>query len=669
MKNRFFQHRLATIISVGLLTITFSPSFISSTPASAVSGSDWQVGKIIDDALFYDNSSMSTSQIQSFLNSKVPRCDTWGAQPASDQGYPSLTRAEYAQKAGWPAPPYICTRDYYQVPRSDKVIDNYNKTATRPSGSISAAQIIKRAADNYNVSPKVLLVLLQKESAGPLPIDTWPLQKQYRNAMGYACPDTAPCDPAYAGFYNQMMNAAKRIQAYKLYPNQYRHKPFAWNSVYYHPDLNRCGSSSVYIATRATAGLYNYTPYQPNKAALDNMYGTGDSCSAYGNRNFWRIYSDWFGPTYNRFTKLDQPRWMVTNKDTQKRDMTTFSPIDSTISEGRQIFFPEKLTTTDQTYLRTKNDTNIGANKAIPRSDVSEIAAVPFSAPRYLELNSARYKINPLTGYIYRNKQYPAGTVARFVEKISVNGETFYKTETDASLDANTYFRETATQELTYDPFVKPRYMRTTATANKIDPATGDVAATIAAGTDLEFSSKVYADNQWFYRTKQDTVADVTLAIPASSIKNIPFTTFSSPAKWLQLSRSTQKIDPLTGSLGPKISIETYPQIQIANIITVNNVSYYQTNTDAKRRTTLAIPTSSMAEIPFVPLDAPRKLTLNKDSTKTYPKTGAAASPVYRRGMTTTYSTKIYVNGTWYLRSTYDTTNKYEKGIPYSLLR
>jgi hypothetical protein len=51
----------------------------------------------------------------------------------------------------------------------------------------------------------------------------------------------------------------------------------------------------VFIENQATAGLYNYTPYTPNDAALNNMYGTGDACSSYGNRNFWRIYTDWFG--------------------------------------------------------------------------------------------------------------------------------------------------------------------------------------------------------------------------------------------------------------------------------------------------------------------------------------------------------------------------------------
>ena len=55
-----------------------------------------------------------------------------------------------------------------------------------------------------------------------------------------------------------------------------------------------CGSSPVYLQGRATAALYNYTPYQPNRAALA---GTNDGCGAYGNLNFWRLYTDWFGST------------------------------------------------------------------------------------------------------------------------------------------------------------------------------------------------------------------------------------------------------------------------------------------------------------------------------------------------------------------------------------
>ena len=55
----------------------------------------------------------------------------------------------------------------------------------------------------------------------------------------------------------------------------------------------------MFIQNQATAGLYNYTPYQPNAAALAAGYG-GDACSAYGNRNFWNDFTDWFGPTTQR---------------------------------------------------------------------------------------------------------------------------------------------------------------------------------------------------------------------------------------------------------------------------------------------------------------------------------------------------------------------------------
>ncbi len=60
----------------------------------------------------------------------------------------------------------------------------------------------------------------------------------------------------------------------------------------------------MYIENQATAGLYIYTPYVPNQAALNNLYGTGDGCSAYGNRNFWRTFTDWFGSTRQQNRKI-----------------------------------------------------------------------------------------------------------------------------------------------------------------------------------------------------------------------------------------------------------------------------------------------------------------------------------------------------------------------------
>lgn len=281
---------IAPIFMISSFILLEKTNFIKTDIASATTNAyDWRAGRIIDDNVFYDSSDMNTSQIQTFLNSKNPVCDTWGTQTSELGGG---TRAQYGASVGYPAP-FICLKDYYENPTT-----NINNLSGRPipDGGISAAQIIKNAADTWGISVRALLVMIQKESPGPLITDDWPFSRQYRNAMGYGCPDTAPCDPQYEGFSNQVNNAAHQFIVYKNNPDSYRHKSGQNNAVLYNP-VSSCGSSSVYIQTKATAGLYNYTPYQPNQAALNNMYGLGDSCSAYGNRNFWRLFNDWFGST------------------------------------------------------------------------------------------------------------------------------------------------------------------------------------------------------------------------------------------------------------------------------------------------------------------------------------------------------------------------------------
>jgi hypothetical protein len=160
----------------------------------------------------------------------------------------------------------------------------------------TAADIIHDVGKACGVSQKALIVLLQKEQG--LVTDTWPWDIQYKKATGYGCPDTAPCDSEYYGFFNQVYMAARQFKKYARDPDNYNYQGGVTSFVQYNPSSS-CGGKNVSMQNQATAGLYNYTPYVPNKAALDNLYGTGNSCSAYGNRNFWRYYNDWFGsPTY-----------------------------------------------------------------------------------------------------------------------------------------------------------------------------------------------------------------------------------------------------------------------------------------------------------------------------------------------------------------------------------
>ena len=268
---------LALIVAISLAAI-LSASLYSSRVANAAPVTDFNAGYIIDDGLFYNKNAMSLSQIQSFLNNLTPSCYPYGQNPA-----------------GGFNPPYVCLKDYYENPNTGET--SFERGLGSFAGSISAAQIIYSAAQQYNINPQVLLVMLKKESLGPLTADTWPVKTQYKYAMGYACPDSGPnysasCDANKAGFYKQVMLAAWQLNYYKEHSNDYSYH-LGWNNIQYSTSLS-CGTKSVYIENMATLSLYIYTPYTPNDAALAAYPGTAP-CGAYGNRNFFQYFKEWFG--------------------------------------------------------------------------------------------------------------------------------------------------------------------------------------------------------------------------------------------------------------------------------------------------------------------------------------------------------------------------------------
>ena len=255
-----------SVFIVAILVITLLPGVGGGEQrAEAATASNFDPGNIISDAKFYDGAAMTAPAIQSFLNSQVPNCVS----------------------------SYACLTTFRQnTPTMAAVTgrcDAYQGLANE-----AASDIIARVGAACGISQKTLLVLLQKEQG--LVTMSNPNQRSFDAATGMGCPDTAPCDAGFSGFFYQIYYAARQFKAYAASPNSWNHIAGRTNDIRFSPDAN-CGSSPVFIANQATAGLYNYTPYQPNAAAMANLYGTGDACSAYGNRNFWRIYTDWFGST------------------------------------------------------------------------------------------------------------------------------------------------------------------------------------------------------------------------------------------------------------------------------------------------------------------------------------------------------------------------------------
>ena len=252
----------ATALVVGIVTPLSAP-----TPAVAADGANFDPGMIISDSVFYNSSAMNAGQVQAFLNEKGASCSANSLPCVKDitLTYPARGADQYC--------------------------------GTLPAATnVKAADLFVAVGIACNINPQVLLVLVEKEQS--LVSRSSPSDYSYRYATGFACPDSGGCDDALSGFVTQVYLAAKQYNRYKINPGSYNYQAGRVNNILYNPNPG-CGASGVYIRNQATAGLYNYTPYQPNAAALANLYGTGDGCSSYGNRNFWRMFTDWFGSDTN----------------------------------------------------------------------------------------------------------------------------------------------------------------------------------------------------------------------------------------------------------------------------------------------------------------------------------------------------------------------------------
>ncbi|HSX42991.1 MAG TPA: hypothetical protein VLF59_02795 [Candidatus Saccharimonadales bacterium] len=248
------------------LTVLVVSSLTQSGVFTKIASADpaYSPSALISDALFTANTSMSASDIQTFLNSH-------------NSGLKSTTDIE---DCGSTSDPHYA----------------YFTTVYSCGSRVSAAQIIYDSAQAYGISPKVILGTLQKEQS--LVTTPNPTTSQLNCAMGYRS-----CS-GVVGFFNQVDYATWQFKAYIMLmtgqsfwgksPSQY---PCAAGSSLYSTGLypgktvtfNNPGGTAqtITLANAATAGLYCYTPY------VGPYVQTGYS----GSYNFVINYEQWFGPS------------------------------------------------------------------------------------------------------------------------------------------------------------------------------------------------------------------------------------------------------------------------------------------------------------------------------------------------------------------------------------
>ena len=260
-----FLARAAALAAALLVTVPLAGPASAAPPRPGLGGFD--AGNLISDSVMFDGARMSASQIDQKLAQLGAKCDS------------SRTSAPCLKDLKVDTPARAATKYCKAVPARTQV---------------SAGQMIADAGSACNVNPQVIIVMLQKEQS--LVATTEPNPTRYAKARGFACPDFQQCSPAFAGIVNQVYSAASRLQEYGDLSRGFDYRAGRTYDIGYSP-FPFCPQARVTIKNRATAALYNYTPYTPNQKVLDNGTADGlhDACSMDANNTFFRLFSQWFG--------------------------------------------------------------------------------------------------------------------------------------------------------------------------------------------------------------------------------------------------------------------------------------------------------------------------------------------------------------------------------------
>ncbi|MEX2014755.1 MAG: hypothetical protein WD885_02365 [Candidatus Saccharimonadales bacterium] len=235
--------------------------------------------RLIDNSIFRNTSTMSKSEIQSFLErmgsglkSKSFKLDCYGAES---------TEREWYTAAGAP-----CDQ------------------------TIPASHIIYYAGKVYDINPQAILATLQKEQS--LITTTNPTSWQLDNAMGYGCPTEGSCSST--GFYYQI--------DFGVWVLRYHYERANGNNTWWNNNGWTCGTEKNFykphlypgtnvtfydeddvayrthrLFSAATSALYCYTPHAYNNP--DGLFGLpvyGTKGRYYtGSYNFVKFFKLWFG--------------------------------------------------------------------------------------------------------------------------------------------------------------------------------------------------------------------------------------------------------------------------------------------------------------------------------------------------------------------------------------
>jgi hypothetical protein len=572
MKKFMVSKHVLGLLAVAVFILCAQTIF--SQKASAA----YEAGRILDDGVLLDARSMNPGQVQSFLASRggqiagksfVMNCDAAGQQ--AKQMYQSIGA---------------------------------------PCGhTTSAANIIYYSAQVYGISPKVIMATMQKEQS--LITATNPTDRQYSQAMGYACPTSGNCSDS-SNFFWQIDNGTwvlryhferargnmnwwnpsstwtcgteKNLYKPNLYPGQ--------NVRFY--DTNGTHYTTVYIQNSATSSFYCYTPHAYNNP--QGLYGrssygiTGLYYS--GSYNFVTFFEAWFGSTRGEiFTRLDRPRWMqIKNNGTYKVDVITQERAGGALSAGQQIRFIDKTLVNGKWYLRTEFNNNDGGLYAIAQDEITDI---PYQAitPKWVTFKESGNRSHPASrtssgDYLER------GTSVKVVDQITIDGNIYYRTEFNHNNNQDAGIHSRFITNFMPVALNGPRNFCASTTINKLNPLTGQNVSSTNDGVFM-IKKKTLIGGTWYYQTDADN--GTSNFLNSNNLSDNCYIPLAGPRS-MRLNQNVIRFNPYTNTQYDTLSKDTI--IALSTKMFINNQWYFRTSQNTQNNIDAVIPASAFSELP-----------------------------------------------------------------------
>ncbi|MBU1895336.1 hypothetical protein KJ641_00485, partial [Patescibacteria group bacterium] len=270
----------------------------------------------------------------------------------------------------------------------------------------TSSDIIYRAATEYQINPKYLLVKLQKEQS--LITDKNPSENQLNGATGYGINESCgwSCTNYLnnKGFGKQVDSAAGIIRWY--YDNVNSQSWIKKAGASYTID-----STPVVPANFATAFLYTYTPH------------------IQGNQNFWTLWQRWFDQVYPNgtlVTTVDNPSIYLI-QDGKKRLITSMTALITRFDPKMIITVPSsELTRYDEgknlslpNYSILKNNNTyylLDYDTLRPFESANVFSALGYNPDEVIDVTSGDIGDYELGKIITSNISRPTGELWRVIE-------------------------------------------------------------------------------------------------------------------------------------------------------------------------------------------------------------------------------------------------------------